>query len=258
MTARHSHIGALLAAALLVTACATSPHGITQVATIDALLAGVYEGHMSLAQLRGYGDFGIGTFDHLDGELILLDGRFYKARADGHIYRPALSERTPFASVTKFVPDLRHAVESLDLKGLEARIDSLVPQTNRFCAFMLRGTFHEVRVRSVPAQMKPYRPLVEVTATQPVFTLKDVRGTLIGFRSPPFVKGVNVPGYHMHFLTEDRTAGGHVLSFDLPRGDLAMDTVNEWLHVYLPSESAAFGATDLSRDRSADLEAAEK
>lgn len=134
-----------------------STNGITQVATIDALLSGVYDGHMSLATLRRYGDFGIGTYEALDGEMLLLDGRFYQVRADGKVYRPPLSARTPFACVTTFVPDCRAEIAArTDLPALEQQIDRLVPQQNRFCAFIVRGEFTRVVVRSVPAQKKPY------------------------------------------------------------------------------------------------------
>ena len=243
--------------ALSMSGCATT-NGITQVATIDALLAGVYDGHMTLETLRGYGDFGIGTFEGLDGEMILLDGMFYKVRADGKVYRPALSEATPFACVTTFVPDTRETVkEPTDMKALEARINAVVPQPNRFCAFIARGDFSHVRARSVPSQKKPYPPLAEVTKTQPVFTLSNVRGAVIGFRSPDFVKGVNVPGYHMHFLTDDLSGGGHLLDFEMTGGTLEADTVHEWLNIYLPG-SESFGAVDLTKDRTTDLKAAEK
>ncbi len=245
---------------LVLPACRTAPsNGITQVATIDALLAGVYDGHLSLEKLRTYGDFGIGTFAALDGEMILLDGVFYQIRGDGKVYRPALSERTPFACVTPFTADLRERIAGpVSMQALEAQIDVLVPQTNRFCAFIARGEFRQMQTRSVPAQRKPYPPLVAVTKTQPVFNLSDIRGTLIGFRSPAFVKGVNVPGYHMHFLADDHSGGGHVLAFKMTRSTLEVETVHDWLNIYLPSASEAFNAADLARDRAAELEAAEK
>lgn len=246
--------------ALILPGCRTAPsNGITQVATIDALLTGVYDGHLSLEKLRTFGDFGIGTFTALDGEMILLDGVFYQIRGDGKVYRPALSARTPFACVTPFTADLREPIAGpVSMQALAARIDALVPQTNRFCAFIVRGEFRQVQTRSVPAQRKPYPPLVDVTKHQPVFNLADVRGTVIGFRSPAFVKGVNVPGYHMHFLADDHSGGGHVLAFEMVQGTLEADTVHDWLNIYLPSASEAFNAADLARDRAADLESAEK
>lgn len=244
----------------LLAGCQTPPSsGITQVATINALLSGVYDGHMSLKTLREYGDFGLGTFERLDGELILLDGLFYKALSDGQVVQPDLTERTPFACVTTFVPDRWATLHAgMDQAALEARIDTLVPERNRFCAFTVRGTFNTVRTRSVPAQTRPYPRLVEAVKKQSVFTLKNVSGTLIGFRSPGFVEGINVPGYHMHFLSDDRESGGHVLELELTQGSLAVDTVHDWLDIYLPPDSPAFDSADLAKNLSGDLQAVEK
>ena len=260
MTQKLFSIFLALALPFLAFGCQTpAPHGITQVATIDALLAGVYDGHMSLKTLRGYGDLGIGTFAGLDGEMVLLDGKFYQVRADGNVYRPPLSARTPFACVTTFAADCREKIDSpMTMKALEAKIDALAPQPNRFCAFRLHGEFSQVRTRSVPAQHQPYLPLVEVTKTQAVFTLFNVRGTIIGFRSPAFAKGVNMPGYHLHFLADDLSGGGHVLDVELAHGVLETDSTHDWLHIYLPTNSAAFGTAELSQDRTAELNTAEK
>lgn len=171
------------ASGLLLAGCgALRPEGITQVATIDALLAGVYDGHMSLRELQRHGNFGLGTYDRLDGEMIFLDGKFWKAQGDGQVVRPPLTDSTPFACVTRFAPTKRAIVRAADLQDLQKLIDLLAPEQNRFCAFRMRGEFGLVQVRSVPAQAKPYRPLAQVTKTQRVFDLTHVRGTLIGFR----------------------------------------------------------------------------
>lgn len=254
-------LGVLAVSTLLWSAgCRTmSANGITQVATIDALLAGVYDGHMSLADLRRHGDLGIGTFAGLDGEMILLDGRFYQVRADGLVYRPELTTYTPFACVTRFVPNHFIALRAAtDTKALEQRIDEVVPEPNRVVAIRLRGEFSRMRTRSVPAQKKPYPPLAAVTPTQPVFELGKVRGTLVGFRAPPFVKGVNVPGYHLHFLAEGRSAGGHVLDFELIDGVLELDTLHDWMTIHLPAPGGAFDTADLHKDRARELERVEK
>jgi acetolactate decarboxylase len=239
----------------LVSGCMPSTNGITQVATIDALLSGVYDGHMSLQALRRYGDFGLGTFESLDGEMILLDGTFYKVRADGVVIQPPLSEETPFASVTTFVSNHQETLTGpMDMAALEAQIDAIVPQPNRFAAFIVRGNFHTVQTRSIPAQSKPYPPLAEATKSQSIFDFSQVTGTVLGFRLPAFVDGVNVPGYHIHFLTDDHTGGGHVLAFEMTDGVLNVDTIHDWMHIYFPLESDAFGTADLAQDRSQELQ----
>jgi acetolactate decarboxylase len=238
----------------------TAPaNGITQVATIDALLAGVYDGHMSLEDLGRHGDFGIGTFEALDGEMVLLDGRFHQVRADGRVYSPPLSARTPFAAVTHFRADHEERLAAgVDRATLEARVDALVPGANRICAFLVRGRFRRVKVRSVPRQAEPYPPLAEVTKTQPVFTLAGVEGRLVGFRLPAFVKGVNVPGFHVHFLADDLSSGGHVLELGLETGTLLLDSSHDFLDIRLPAPGSAFDGVDLAPDRSRELDRVEK
>ncbi len=245
---------------LALTACSTpKQQAIMQVATIDALLAGVYDGHMSLSELRKYGDFGLGTFDRLDGEMILLDGTFFKVKGDGNVVLPPGTETTPFAAVTKFSPDLKRTLPAgLNWSGIEATVNRLFPNQNRFCAFRVDGTFRRIRVRSVPSQNKPYPPLLEVTQKQTEFVFEDIPGTLVGFRSPPFVKGMNVPGFHIHFLSKDRTRGGHVLDLDIAEGVLAIDRDIDWLEVYMPAESGDFARANLSKDRSRELESVER
>jgi len=231
---------------------------VTQVATIDALLAGVYDGSMSLSELKRYGDFGIGTFDALDGEMLLLDGSFYQIRADGKVYRPELQEKTPFASVLFFQPEQRLTVLTpINYQELCRRIDAVAANRNLFLAIKVTGRFKSVKTRSVPRQSKPYPPLVEVTAKQPVFDLHDVSGTMVGFRLPPFVKGINVPGYHLHFISDDRSGGGHILDFVLENGTVELEE-NSRFYMILPERDPGFGRVDLGRDRSFELHRAEK
>ncbi len=243
---------ALTLALMLLAGCAAKPEGITQFNTIDSLLAGVYDGSETLDSLRRSGDFGIGTFDRLDGEMALIDGVFYQVRADGRVVRPAGTVSTPFASVLFFRPELAREASSLDYAGARRLIDGLAPNQNGFVAVMIRGEFKSVHTRSVPAQAKPYRPLAEVTRNQPEFQLKNVRGTVVGFRLPPYVKGINVPGYHLHFIADDASGGGHLLNFELEQGTVELQNVYQ-LTLLLPRDSAAFAAADLGRDRGAEL-----
>lgn len=243
---------------LLFFACSKEeeqPQSVVQIATIDALLQGVYDGTTTLSELSGYGDFGIGTFNTLDGEMILLNGEFYQIKADGKIYRPDKSVLTPFATVTYFDPEIRYNISAMSFTRLKAKIDSLMISPNLFYAIKVHGTFSRVKTRSVPAQQKPYPPLVEVTANQPEFEAQSVNGTLSGFYCPPYVTGINMPGYHLHFLSDDQNFGGHVLEFELSDGKLSLDQINNF-RLILPEEGG-FLDTDLSNDLSGDLEDAE-
>ena len=151
-----------------------SRNTVTQVSTIDALLAGVYDGQMSCGRLMEYGDLGIGTFDHLDGEMILLDGEMYQVKSDGRVVRPQKETSTPFAAVCWFSKDEAVMLENpVNYAQLKAFLDKRIPNQNLFCAFKITGRFKTVRTRSVPAQKKPYPPLIQVTAHQPEFAARE-------------------------------------------------------------------------------------
>jgi acetolactate decarboxylase len=188
------------------------PHVLFQASTIGALLEGAYDGDLSFAELAEHGDLGLGTLNGLDGEMIAIDGRFYRADVDGAVGEVEAAKRTPFAVVTRFEPGIEAKVEGpLEHEQVLARLDELIPDGSASCAIRIDGRFDLVRARSVPRQVPPYRPLTEVVAEQHVFELADVAGTMFGFRFPAYVEGIEVSGYHLHFISDDRSRGGHVL-----------------------------------------------
>jgi acetolactate decarboxylase len=230
---------------------------LTQISTIDALMEGIYDGETTLESLKKSGDFGLGTFNGLNGEMVFLDGVFYRITARGTVELPDIGTKTPFAAVTFFEPDRTIPLEAgLDFLEFAARTDKLLPTLNTFYAVKITGSFSLIRARSVPSQQKPYRLLSEVVKTQPVFDLKNVQGTIVGFRCPPYVKGINVPGYHLHFLSADRSKGGHVLAFSVEKATMEIDDTTEFFMI-LPSDKAFYEA-DLTVNREKDLKAVEK
>jgi len=212
------------------------PHVLFQASTIAALLEGAYEGDLSFAELAEHGDLGLGTLDGLDGEMIALEGRFYRADVDGKVTEVAAETRTPFAVVTGFTPSLDVEVDGpLEPDDLLAELERLIPVEAVSCAIRIDGRFELVRARSVPRQSPPYRPLTEVVADQHVFELIDVTGTMLGFRFPDYAEGIEVSGYHLHFISEDRSRGGHVLgSRSAGRLRIRADPSSD-LHVELPA-----------------------
>ena len=196
---------------------------ITQVSVIDALMIGRYDGVMPIAELLRHGDFGVGTLDHLDGEMIVLDGKAYQVRGDGVVVEVASDRSTPFAVVTRFDQDGEFPCPQVaSLADLDARLDDALPQKNNFVAIRVDGRFASITLRSVHRQEPPYRPLAEVAESQSVWTHEDLGGTLVGVRCPSWVGGLNVPGYHWHFLSDDRKVGGHVLDCRVRRGSGAV------------------------------------
>jgi len=210
-------------------------HVLFQASTIGALLEGAFEGDLTFAELAERGDLGLGTLNHLDGEMVALDGEFFRADVEGRLHPIAAGERTPFAVVTRFEPEVDEALaeEALSHGELLSRIDELIPAGASSCAIRLDGHFELLRARSVPRQEPPYRQLTEVVADQHVFELEEVEGTMVGFRFPAYAEGIEVAGYHLHFADADRRRGGHVLD-SRSRGLRArLDPSND-LHVELP------------------------
>ncbi|NEX19611.1 acetolactate decarboxylase [Thiorhodococcus mannitoliphagus] len=228
-----------------------------QVSTIDALLAGVYQGVAEIADVLPHGDFGLGTFEALDGELILLDGIIYQAAASGEVKEMPPATRTPFISVTHFAADQRLSPPpDQNYETFKTWLETRLPSRNIAYAIRVDGDFKSVTYRSVPRQEQPYPPLLEASKQQRVFQQAQITGTLIGFWCPAFTKGVNVPGFHLHFLSDDRRHAGHVLDFDLTKGELEIDLTNGW-EIMLPM-SPPFLETDLGEDRSAALHSVEQ
>jgi acetolactate decarboxylase len=228
-----------------------------QISTIDALLQGVYDGVLPVSELETHGDFGIGTFDGLEGEMLALDGNYYQIKTDGIAYPVSGETTTPFATVTYFEADENFLIEEpSNLTELEAFLDLNLPSENLFYAVRVDGNFSYVKARSVPRQEKPYPELADAVSSQAVFEFENISGTLVGFRTPEYAKGVNVPGYHLHFLTSDRNAGGHVLDLEIEKGDAALDITRAFF-MELPA-SGDFYDVELGQDLQEDLEKVEK
>jgi acetolactate decarboxylase len=188
---------------------------MVQVSTIDLLSRGHYEGAYTIKELRQYGDFGLGTFNGLNGEMVILDNRFYQVTSDGRVHLADDAMTVPFLTTTFFHADQKFLFKkNVDEKGFRDYLESGFGNKGHFYAIKIKGVFQFVNTRSVPRQHQPYSPLGEVIKNQQkVFYLKNVQGTMLGFWCPGYAAGMNVPGFHFHFLTQDQSAGGHVLSF---------------------------------------------
>jgi len=230
---------------------------VFQSSTINALLKGIYDGDVTFGELKRNGDFGLGTFNGLDGEMIGLAGIFYQIKADGVAYPVEDSVKTPFAVVSFFAPDDTLELDTADsYTQLKRHIDGLVPSQNIFYAIRIDGNFKYIKTRSVPGQEKPYPPLVEVVKEQSIFEFHDIDGTIVGFRSPGYVQGINVPGYHLHFITKDRNAGGHLLECRMQEVTLQIDHIHNFF-MALP-HGGEFYSTDLTQGKKKDVEIVEK
>jgi acetolactate decarboxylase len=234
-----------------------SAHVLFQASTIGALLDGSFDGDLTFAELGERGDLGLGTLNGLDGEMIALDGEFLRADVDGAVTEVGEEERTPFAVVTWFEPTVEGEITAgLDHEATLAALDAMARSESSF-AVRLDGHFASVRARSVPRQSPPYPPLAEVVADQHVFELTDVEGTMVGFRFPAYIEGIEVAGYHLHFVDQDRTRGGHVLGSRSSGPLRARIDPSDDLHIELPP-AVDLTDPDLAAATHAAIDAAER
>ena len=225
-------------------------------APLAALVEGIYRADTTIGQLRAKGDFGIGTFNDLDGEMVLLDGTVYCLRPQGDAERVSDDIHTPFALATHFTGDTEDVLTgAISADGFEEALLDLIPSRNLMYAIRIDGKFEFVRARSVPKQNN-YLPLAEIAKLQTVIEFHDVEGTVVGFFTPTFLDGVHLPGLHLHFITADRTRGGHLLAA-APKGISVKIQHAQAIEVGLPL-TLDFLTMERTRDMQADLEEVER
>lgn len=225
-------------------------------APINALVEGLYEEDTLISDIKKRGNFGIGTFNNLDGEMVMLGGEVFQLLANGKVKIVDDSMQTPFSCVTFFKADAGEEVRGeYDYQQFNELLDKCIPSKNMLYSIRIVGLFKYVRTRSVPKQDN-YRPLVEVAKEQPEFVYKDIRGTMVGFYNPSFISSVNVPGYHFHFLSEDFQRGGYLLECHMREGEIGVQH-HSHMDLGLPV-TFDYMTTDFTRDTEKDLKKAER
>ena len=221
-----------------------------QVALLQSLAQGYFDGIVTVGEVKRHGDTGIGTFEGVNGEMIVLDGTVYQAVADGSIVVPDDSETIPFCNVTFFDVDETLALKDIpDMASLQAAMTDAVNQLGANCFYMVKieGTFDRLKVRSEYKQEKPYRMLdVALAADQTEFDYEGIRGTMVGLYCPDYMGDLNSVGWHFHFINEDRTRGGHVLQVSVADAEAAFD-MTDGFEMTL-SREAVFQGMELSKD----------
>ncbi len=235
---------------------AQEPNAMYQVSTINALIQGVYEGEISVGELKKYGNFGIGTYDGLDGEMVMLDGKAYHVKSTGAVITSDDKVKTPFANVLNFKPEIFGEInDAKSFAEIENALDSIIKDRNYVYAIRIDGVMN-LKTRAIPQKSKPYPTLAEAAKTQSEFDLKNVHGTIVGIWCPQYMNGINVPGYHLHFISDDRKSGGHVLSGEIIHGKVQVSRISDFRMV-LPGGDA-FKNAALNSDYSKELKAVEQ
>lgn len=189
---------------------------IFQYGTMAGIIEGAYSGSLTIEELLKYGNFGIGTFDGIDGEMVILDSKVYKTDYFGNSYLQSIKESTPFTTITTFEKEYQK-FDNLTFKNLLEKVQDYLNQ-NYFYAIKISGNFQKMNTRSPKKQEKPYPPLLEVLENQNIFHYKNTQGTIVGFFSPYYAQGLGVGGFHLHYISNDLKAGGHIFDFEILNG----------------------------------------
>lgn len=212
---------------------------LTQISTIQALTSGDYYGSVTVEDLLKDGDIGLGTFEGVNGEMIVLNGKCYQALGDGTVVEADKNEKVPFANVTHFDEDRK--IELSDIENIDTLKDALnnaIASTgkNTFYACKIDGTFSEMNVRSELKQSEPYKALDKVMETdQRLFDYTNVKGTLVALYCPAYASQINSAGWHIHFISDDKTKGGHVLDLNFSNANAVLDKTDT-INMQLPDD----------------------
>ena len=206
------------------------PVKLFQYNTLGALMSGLYGGTMTIGELLQYGDLGIGTLDSIDGELIVLNGKAYQAKGSGEVPEVVEvdpSETVPYAAVVPHKAEVifRQRFEMND-KELEERIESYYDGENLFRSIKIHGDFSHMRVRMIPKSTSD-RKFAEVAVNQPEYSKENVTGTIVGIWTPEIFHGVSLAGYHLHFVSDDLSFGGHVMDFVIKEGIVQLGAIDQ-------------------------------
>lgn len=240
----------------VVSATAVDKNSLFQYSTINAIGGGQFEGDLSLKELKTHGDMGLGTINDLDGEMIEIDSKFYQIDSTGKLKQLDEGTKTPFAVTTSFDPkDVITLTDVQDYKQFTEKVSDQFKNKNDFYAVRVTGTFKLVKARTVPKQSRPYPNLSEVVKHQAEFEFKEVKGTLFGFYTPNYAGTINVPGFHLHFITDDKTSGGHVLDVQFDNAKVEISPMTQFT-VSLP-QTEDFAKADLTKVTPNEIKAAE-
>ena len=221
-----------------------------QAALLQSLMQGEYDGVITVYELKHYGDTGIGTFQSVNGELIMLDGVVYRALWDGSVEAAPDDETVPFSNVTFFDADIkRENINASSIKELKEILTSIAHQQgkNQFYMAKVKGLMPSMLVRSELPQKKPYKTLNEALETdQREFSYENINGTVVALYCPDYMDGLNTPGWHLHFISDDGTKGGHVLELSAKDCEIEVDVISEFA-MLVPNRST-FDGKDLAKD----------
>ena len=213
-----------------------------QVSTLQALALGYSRSVITVAELLEEGDTGLGTFEDVNGEMIVLDGHCYRAKQDGSVIEVEPDSGVPFSAVAKLRGEREFPLENMkDIQSIRTELTRKIEERfglNSMHVIRIDGLFEKVDARSEAPYRSHHVTLKTVLdSNQTAFVFENIRGTLVGVYFPDHMDGINMPGWHLHFLSDDRTKGGHVFDVSIKEGTVRLDKINR-VEIYLPKDAA--------------------
>ncbi|WP_295796463.1 acetolactate decarboxylase [Mucilaginibacter sp.] len=223
----------------------------------SAFIGGLYDAWYPYKKLHQHGNFGLGAPAKLDGELLMLDGVFYKTQYTGKTSPINDADETPYAVVCFFkAAKVYKPAGQLTKAGLFKYMDSVLTNQNGIYAIHIKGKFKYVKTRAFPpVQQKPYLPLAAMLDKQHFFEFNAIKGDLVGYKLPVFMEGPHIAGYHFHFLSADKTSGGHIIDVIADNVTIEVDMLNSYTMELPPTTD--FRNFDFKKDRKEEIKSVE-
>ena len=232
-----------------------------QVSTLQALMLGYTKSVISVSELLKHGDIGLGTFEDVAGEMIVLDARCYQAKSDGSVCEADKETGIPFCAVS-FMEKQRE-VELKNVTGIDQLkqfLDMSIDEAfslNSMHIIRVDGLFNKVSARSVDALKAQHMELKTILEkNQQTFGFENIKGTLVCIYFPDYMDGINAPGWHLHFISDDRKHGGHVFDINLQQGTAAFCKITS-IEIKFP-ETAEFDTYALKEVSKQDIKEIEQ
>ncbi len=232
-----------------------------QVSTLQALALGYSKTVVNVEKLLKEGDTGLGTFENVDGEMIVLDGHCYRARKDGSVVEVSPAQGVPFSAVARLRRQREFKLENMpDAESIRTRLTQKIEEQfglNSMHVIRIDGTFAKVDARSEAPYRSHHVPLKTILdSNQTAFVFENIKGTLVGVYFPDFMDGINMPGWHLHFISDDRKKGGHVFDVSITEGIVQLDKIAR-IEIELPKD-AAFDTYSLKNASEDEIKKVEK
>lgn len=233
---------------------------IYQVSTLQALALGYTRPVVTVQELMEHGDTGLGTFENVDGEMIILDGICYQAKQDGSIIRSEDSSGVPFAVVGSIKDGRKFAMEEKqDISAIKLELTLRIEEDfglNSIHIARIDGWFHNVHARAGAPYRSQHVSLKDILSkTQKDFCFERLYGTLVCVYYPDYMDGINASGWHLHFLSKDRKFGGHVFEVSMRSGECLLQKMDR-IEIQLPREAAfdTYSLKEASQDEIEEVE----